>query len=106
MSTGQVDIQNSERVARETASEVQVGKVGVGAIAFESVQTAIKHDVLGLAAEIAYRSALALVPFLLILAALPSVIGSILSIPDLSDRLTHELRTLISNDVSNMVGTL
>ena len=65
MSTGQVDIQNSERVARETASEVQVGKVGVGAIAFESVQTAIKHDVLGLAAEIAYRSALALVPFLL-----------------------------------------
>ena len=70
MSTGQVDIQNSERVARETASEVQVGKVGVGAIAFESVQTAIKHDVLGLAAEIAYRSALALVPFLLILAAL------------------------------------
>jgi membrane protein len=106
MSTGQVDIQNTERAAADTASRWQVGKVGVGGIAVESVESAIKHDVLGLAAEIAYRSGLALVPFLLILAALPSVIGSILSTPDLGDRLTRELRTLISNDVGDMMGAL
>lgn len=63
-------------------------------------------DVAGLAAEMAYRASLAVLPFLLMLSALPSVVGSIFGLDDISARLTTEAERLLSDNSAEMMKTL
>jgi len=64
------------------------------------------HDVGGLAAEMAYRSALAVLPFLLFIAALPSVAGEVFAIDNVEERLSSEAEALLSENSAEMVNTL
>lgn len=71
-----------------------------------AVDHAIEDDVSGLAAELAYRAALAVLPFLLMLAALPGVVGSVFHIDDITQRLIDESEALLSENSSDMMRTL
>jgi uncharacterized BrkB/YihY/UPF0761 family membrane protein len=55
----------------DSLPEAQVGALPLREAAREAVKHALRDDVPGLAAELAFRAALALLPFLLLLAALP-----------------------------------
>ena len=84
----------------------QIGPVSLREGAREALKSAIEHDVPGLAAEVAYHAALAVLPFLLLLAALPSVLGSVLSLPDLAQEITRESERLLSQNSARMIQTL
>jgi membrane protein len=71
-----------------------------------AIDQAIEDDVSGLAAELAYRAALAVLPFLLMLAALPGVAGSVFHVDDIPQRLTDEADSLLSQNSSDMMRTL
>jgi membrane protein len=71
-----------------------------------ALDQAIEDDVPGLAAELAYRAALAMLPFLLMLAALPSVVGSVFHVDDITQRLTDEADSLLSQNSADMMRTL
>jgi membrane protein len=71
-----------------------------------AIDQAIDDDVPGLAAELAYRAALAVLPFLLMLAALPGVVGSVFHVDDITQRLTDEADSLLSENSADMMRSL
>ena len=90
----------------EKLPRVQVGKVQLRDSLKQALKQAADDDVFGLAGELAYRSALAVLPFLLLLAALPSVAASVFSIPDVGDRLAQEADALFSKNLATLVHEL
>jgi membrane protein len=72
----------------------------------KAVCQAVDDDVLGLAAELAYRATLAVLPFLLFLAALPSVAGSAFGVQDVGERLSGQMDALLSEKSADMMRTL
>jgi membrane protein len=96
--------------SRATSSKVALDGSTAGQASIGIAETVLKkakdHDVAGLAAELAYRSALTVLPFLLMLAALPSVAGSIFGIDDVGDRLIREAEALLSENSAEMMRTL
>jgi membrane protein len=71
-----------------------------------AIDQAIEDDVPGLAAELAYRAALAVLPFLLMLAALPGVAGTLFHLDDVTPRLIDESEALLSKNSSDMMRTV
>ncbi|HEX5368124.1 MAG TPA: YihY/virulence factor BrkB family protein [Dehalococcoidia bacterium] len=86
--------------------EARIGPVRLKSITSEALENAAEHDLLGLAAEIAYRSALTILPFVLLIAALPSVMGPIFGLPDVPGALTGEADAVLSKNSATMVHTL
>ena len=83
-----------------------VGRVPLRDATREAIKNAVRDDVPGLAAEMAYRAALALLPFLLLLAALPWVVSSLFSVPDIGGQISKEADGLLSKNSAAMVKTL
>src|SRR6185503_7424261 len=86
--------------------EVHVGRLPLRQAAREAITHALRDDVPGLAAELAFRAALAFLPFLLLLAALPSVLGSILNASDIGDQISRQADALLSKNSAAMVHTV
>ena len=86
--------------------ETRIGPVRLKGVTAEALENAVEHDILGLAAEIAYRSALTLLPFLLLVAALPSVLGTVFGINDVPGALKSEADSILSKNSAAMVHTL
>lgn len=95
--TGNEPSHASARSAQKTDARDIIG---------EAIESAADHDLLGLAAETAFRSALTVLPFLLFLVALPSVIGDIFSINDLAGSLSQEAGRLLSKNSAQIVDTI
>jgi len=72
----------------------------------EVVAGCIDHDVLGLGAEVAFHAALAVLPFVLLIAALPSVLSAVFSVPDFGQRISEEAGRHLSGNAASMVRTL
>jgi membrane protein len=59
-----------------------------------------------MAAELAYRGALVVLPFLVVLAALPGVAGSVFEIDNVGERLSGEVDLLVSKNSADMLRSL
>src|SRR5687767_10302173 len=84
----------------------RIGRISLRDSLGKAIRQAIDDDLLGMAGEMAYRTALAVLPFLLMLAALPAVAGSIFSIQDVGDRFSREAGTLVSKNSEVMIRSL
>jgi membrane protein len=84
----------------------RIGGIGSGRAIKEAVAGCVEHDVFGLAAEIAYRAALTILPFLLVVAGLPWVVQSVFSVPDVAQRISDEAGRHLSNNAASMIRTL
>ena len=94
-----------ERVTSQLP-QARLGRVSLRDLFGKAAGQAIDDDLLGIAAELAYRATLAVLPFLLMLAALPSVAGSVFSIQDIGERFSREAGTLVSKNSEVMVRAL
>jgi membrane protein len=72
----------------------------------QAYEQAKEHDVPGLAAELSFRAALSVLPFLLVIAALPSVAGDLFSVENVGERLSREADALFSENSAEAVRTL
>ena len=84
----------------------RLGKVELHQAVRDVADGCVKDDVMGLAAELTYHAALTLFPFLLVVAALPSVSGTILSVPDAGDSISRELSKYMSDSSAELVRNL
>src|SRR6188508_2872944 len=100
MTTSQIDTVLGE------LPEVHLGRLPLREAARDAIRHALRDDVPGLAAELAFRAALAFLPFLLLLAALPSVLGSIFNASDIGDQISRQADALLSKNSADMVHTV
>jgi len=84
----------------------QVGGLDGSAVVKESVTSSVEDDVLGLAAEIAYHAALAVLPFLLILAALPAILSFAFNLPDAGQRISDEAQAHLSANTAALIRSI
>jgi membrane protein len=84
----------------------RIGGILGGRAIKEAIAGCVEHDVFGLAAEIAYRAALTILPFLLLVAALPWVVHSVFSVPDVAQRVSDEVGRHLSDNAASMIRTL
>jgi membrane protein len=86
--------------------DVRIGNKFSRNLLADLVEQIVEDDVMGLAAELAYRSTLTVLPFLLMLAALPSVLGSVVPLSDVQGRLSHEAEVLLSKNSAEMANAI
>lgn len=82
---------------------VRVGDVDVTGIVKETAKEAADDDVSGLAAEMTYRTLLALFPFLLVLAGLMSIVDTVFNLPDLQQQIVDRAATVMPEDATSVV---
>jgi membrane protein len=92
--------------ATKDLPEALVGPVSLRDAVARALGQAVDDDLLGMAGELAYRGALVVLPFLVVLAALPSVGGSIFDIDNVGERLSREVDLLVSEKSAEMVNSL
>ena len=84
----------------------QVGSDGLGGVLKEAWRGAQEHDLPGLAADISYHATLAVLPFLLLIVALPTVVSTVFAIPNLNELVVQKTDKLFSEDVSTSVNAV
>jgi membrane protein len=84
----------------------RIGGIWSGRAIKEAVAGCVGHDVGGLAAEIAYHAALTALPFLLVVAALPWVVHSVFSVPDVAQRVSDQAGRHLSSNAASLIRTL
>ena len=82
--------------------EWRIGELNVKRLIKETVAQIGDNDIPGLAAEMAYHSALAFFPFLLFLAGLTAVMDQVFGVEDFTDRLVNQLGEVLSEDATNV----
>lgn len=86
--------------------DAHAGRVDLRGVVHAVIDGVAKDDVLGLASELAYRMALTVFPFLLMVTALPSISAVLFDIPEPSERISSELAALLSKDTGELVKNL
>src|SRR5262245_10038170 len=81
----------------------RLGNVELNQALREVIDGCVKDDVMGLAAELTYRCALTVFPFLLMVAAMPYVARSVLSLPDAGDTIGNEVSKYVSESSANLI---
>jgi membrane protein len=86
--------------------DVRVKDVNLTSVATDTIKEMGENDIPGLAAEMAYHSALAFFPFCLFLAGLTAVLDDIFGVENITERLIGELDKVLSSDATNVVRSL
>lgn len=92
--------------ARASGVESALNSVSLREGIVRATKQAKDDDVSGLATELAYRAALALLPFLLLLTALPSVLGTVFGIENVPERMADEFESLLSENSAELMQSL
>jgi membrane protein len=90
-------------LALQRLQRLRIGDVDVGGIARETAREAHDDDVMGLAAEMAYHSILAIFPFLLLLAGLTAVVDNVFSVGNLTDRIVDKAGQVMPEDATSVL---
>jgi membrane protein len=96
----------ADRAQARLDGHLQLRGHGIGELLRETWDESRKHDLPGLAADISYHATFAVLPFLLFVLALPSVVATIFTIPDVNAQVVQKTDTLFSEDLSASVQSL
>jgi membrane protein len=81
----------------------QIGRFDITGIARDTVRETGEDDVSGLAAEMAYHSLLAIVPFMLFLAGVTAIIDDVFGVGDLTDRIVDKAAQVMPEDATSLL---